>query len=171
MSLQPPVDDSPFPRSCAPLVFTWNKQFLPHGFFLTFVVELLQRSTENHYFELIDVTQCHYVLQVRVAKHKIPGDLKLVDKERWIEIRYSCSNVDRMFCSKLCEITRDAVKRVVKRFEHTGIEFPELGFRCGLCDDDHYCVLSDDHTRVICSETRRSVPVTPEMSCWIKSTG
>ena len=63
-----------------------------------------------------------------VAKHKIPGDLKLVDKERWIEIRYSGSSVDRKFCSKLCEITKDAVKKVVNRFEHTGIEFPELGF-------------------------------------------
>ena len=172
LSLKPPVDDSPFPMSCVPLVFTWNKQFLPHGFFLTFVVELLQKSTENHYFELMDITQCRYVLQVMVAKHKIPGDLKLVDKERWIEIRYSCSIVDRKFCSRLHEITRDAVKRVVKRFEHTGIEFPELGFRCGLCDkDDHYCVLSDDHTRVICSSTRHSGPVTPKMSCWINSTG
>ena len=53
LSLKPPVDDSPFPMSCVPLVFTWNKQFLPHGFFLTFVVELLQKSTENHYFELM----------------------------------------------------------------------------------------------------------------------
>ena len=172
LSLKPPVDDSPFPMSCVPLVFTWNKQFLPHGFFLTFVVELLQKSTENHYFELIDVTQCRYVLQVMVAKHKIPGDLKLVDNKEWIEIQYSCSIVDRKFCSKLCEITRDAVKKVVKRFEHTGIEFPELGFRCGLCNkDDHHCVLSDDHTRVICSRTRHSGPVTPEMSCWINSTG
>ena len=167
LPLNSPVDVSPFPMSCVPLVYSWDEQILPHGFFFTFVVELLrqQEGGDKLYFELRDgVTQCRDVIQVTVAKKKIPGFLKLVNRKRWIEICYSCTTTK--YCSKLQEITRDRVQRVVKRFEHTCMKFPEIGFRCRLCDtDDHYCVLSEDQTMVQCHQNNG--PVTPDMSCWI----
>ena len=167
LSLEPPVDDSPFRMSCVPLVYSWDEQILPHGFFLTFVVELLQQqeSGDDLYFELRKrVVQCRDVIQVSVSKNKIPGFLKLVDRKRWIEICYSCSCTN--YCSQVREITSDAVEMVVKRFEHTGIKSPEIGFRCCLCDTgDHYCVLSKDQRMVQCHQNNG--PVTPDMSCWI----
>ena len=167
LSLEPPVDDSPFPMSCVPLVYSWDEQILPHGFFLTFVVELLRRQEgrDKVYFQLREhVIQCRDVVQVIVAETKITGFLKLVDRKRWIEICYSCSTTN--YCSKLREITSDAVERVVKRFEHTGIKSPEISFRCRLCDtDDHYCILSNDKKMVQCDDNNG--PVTPDMSCWI----
>ena len=170
LSLNPPVDDSSFPMSCVPLVYSWDEQILPHSFFPTFVVELLrQQSRDNLYFELrIHVIQCRDVIQVVAARRNIPGFLKLVDRKRWIEICYSCSTTK--YCSMIREITSYAVERVIKRFEHTGIKSPKLGFRCRLCDiDDHYCVLSKDLSLVQCY--RNEGPVTPDMSCWIDSTG
>ena len=171
LSLEPPVDDSPIPMSCVPLVYSWDEQILPHGFFLTCVVELLrrQKGRDKVYFQLRErVIQCRDVIQVTVAENKIPGFLKLVDRKRWIEICYSCSTTN--YCSKLREITSDAVERVVKRFEHTGIKSPEIGFHCRLCDtDDHYCVLLKDRKMVQCH--RNNGPVTPDMSCWIDSSG
>ena len=70
LSLQPPVDDTSFKLSCVPLVFIWGECFLPHGFFLTFVVELLcqQEDEDKLYFELRKgVTQCRCEIQVVVA--------------------------------------------------------------------------------------------------------
>ena len=167
LSLEPPSDDSSFELSCDPLVYSWGGQILPHGFFLTFVVELMQQqeSGDKLYFELRDqVNQCRDEIQVTVAKKKIPGFLKLVNKKRWIEICYSCFSTE--YCSKLQEITSDRIQRVVKRFEHTCIKLPEISFRCHLCNtDDHYCVLSEDHRMVQCH--LNNGPVTPDMSCWI----
>ena len=169
LSLEPPVDDSPFPMNCVPLVYSWDEQILPHGFFLTFVVELLRRQEgrDKIYFQLRKhVIQCRDVVQVIVAEKKLPGFLKLVDRKRWIEICYSCSTTS--YCSKLREITSDAIERVVKRFKHTGIKSPGLGFRCRLCDtDDHYCDLLTDQTIVQCNRNQNDGPVTPDMSCWI----
>ena len=171
LSLEPPVDDSPFSMSCLPLVYSWDDQILPHGFFLTFVVELLQRreSGDKIYFDLRKhVIQSRDVIQVTVAEDEIPGFLKVVDRKRSIEICYSCDTTSN--CSKLREITSDAVKSVVKRFEHTRIKSPKTGFCCRLCDaDDHYCVLLKDQRTVQCH--RNSGAVTPDMSCWIDSIG
>ena len=169
LPFEPPIDDPPFPMSCVPLVFTWDEQILPHGFFLTFVVELLHQKgvRDNIHFELKkDVLQCRYMIQVTVSKNKIPGFLKLIDRKRWIEICYFCSRMGTKYCPQLLEITSDAVERVVKRFEHTGMKSHQIGFRCVLCDtDDHYCLLSHDYSMVSCS--KHDAPVTPEMSCWI----
>ena len=89
----------------------------------------------------------------------------MVNRKRWIEICYSCSTT--RYCSYLREIISNAVDRVVKRFEHTSIESPTIGFCCCLCpSNDHYCVLSHDKCMVQC--THRVGPVTPDMSCWIE---
>ena len=169
LSLQPPVDDTSFKLSCVPLVFTWGECFLPHGFFLTFVVELLsqQEDEDKLYFELRKgVTQCRCEIQVVVAENYIPGFLKLIDRKRGIEICYSC-NTTNYYCSKIKEITYDAVERVVKRFD---MKSPGIGFHCRLCDtDDHYCVLTKDQSMVQCDYD--DGPVITEMSCWIKRCG
>ena len=169
LSLEPPSDDTPFPMSCVPLVFTWDERILPHGFFLTFVVEVFQKKRGKSFnFELRkDIDQCRDVIQVTVADSKIdiPGFVKLVDKKRWIEICYSCSTT--RYCSDLREITSNAVDRVMKRFKHTGIKSPRIGFRCRLCpSNDHYCVLSRDKRMVQCNHS--DGPVSPDMLCWIK---
>ena len=169
LSLEPPSNDSSFKSSCVPLAFTWGGRILPHGFFLTLGVELLQKKRGDiHNFELQeDITQCREVIQVSAPDSKIdiPGFVKLVDKKRWIEICYSCSTT--RYCSDLREITSNAVDRVVKRFKHTGIESPRIGFRCRLCpSNDHYCVLSRDKRMVQCNHS--DGPVTPDMMCWIE---
>ena len=106
LSLEPPSNDTPFPMSCVPLVFTWDERILPHGFFLTFVVEVFQKKRGKSFnFELRkDINQCRDVIQVTVADSKIdiPGFVKLVDKKRWIEICYSCSTT--RYCSDLPDI-------------------------------------------------------------------
>ena len=116
LPLNPPVDVSPFPMSCVPLVYSRDEQILPHGFFFTLVVELLQQQEggDKLYFELRDgVTQRRDVIQVTVAKKKIPGFLKLVNRKGWIEICYSGTTTK--YCLKLQEITSDRVQSVVKR--------------------------------------------------------
>ena len=168
LSLQPSSNDSSFKSGWVPLVFSWGELILPHGFFLTLVVELLQQreGEDNLHFELRkDVTQCRQEIQLIVAKSKIPGFLKVVNRKRWIEICYSCSTA--RYCSNLREIISNAVDRVVKRFKHTGIESPRIGFRCRLCpSNDHYCVLSRDKCMVQCNHS--DGPITPHMSCWIE---
>ena len=169
LSLEPPSNDPSFKSSCVPLAFTWGGRILPHGFFLTLVVELLQKKHGDiRYFKLQeDVAQCREVIQVSAPDSKIdiPGFVKLVDKKRWIEICYSCSTT--RYCSDLREIISNAVDRVVKRFKHTGIESPRIGFRCHLCpSNDHYCVLSRDKRMVQCNHS--DGPVSSDMLCWIE---
>ena len=169
LSLKPPTNDSTFKSICVPLAFTWGQRILPHGFFLTLVVELLQKKCGDiHNFELQeDIAQCREVIQVSAPDSKIdiPGFMKLVDKKRWIEICYSCSTT--RYCTDLREIISNAVDRVVKRFKHTGIESPRIGFRCRLCpSNDHYCVLSRDKRMVQCNHS--DGPVSPDMMCWIE---
>ena len=75
LSLEPPSNDSSFKSSCVPLVFTWDERILPHGFFLTLVVELLttKYNVEKYSFILIsqkDVDQCRDMIQVSAPDSK-----------------------------------------------------------------------------------------------------
>ena len=76
-SLEPPSNDSSFKLSCVPLAFTWGGRILPHGFFLTLVVELLQKKHGDIVnFKLQDdIAQCREVIQVSAPDSKIdiPG--------------------------------------------------------------------------------------------------
>ena len=197
LSLEPPVDDSPLPMSCVPLVYSWDEQILPHGFFLTLVVELLRQKESNDdlHFELRkDVIQCRHEIQLIVAKRRIPGVVKLGDRKRWVEVCYSD---DMRYCRQLQEVTTIAIEKVLKVFEHTGLKSPTVGFRCHMCDnetshhvtlyerfvnwfkptqvsdtDDHYCILSSDQQRVSCSrDESKSTTVSPDMTCWITPKG
>ena len=170
LSLKPPSNDPSFKSSCVPLVFTWDERVLPHGFFLTLVVELLQQKQcrENLHFDIPkNVDQCRDMIQLTIVKKQLPGIMKLVDRKRWIEIYYSSNN---RYCVKLYAVIRNAVEMVLKRFEHMCLGSPETGFLCTLCDtNDHYCVLSHDHLMISCSrDDSKDGPVTPDMMCWIK---
>ena len=170
LSLEPPSNDSSFKSSCVPLVFTWDERILPHGFFLTLVVELLQQKQcrENLHFDFPkNVDQCRDMIQLTVVKKQLPGVMKLVDRKRWIEIYYSS---DTRYCVKLHAVISNAVEMVVKRFEHMCLGSPEIGFLCTLCDTkDHYCFLSHDHLMISCSrDDSKDGPVSPDMSCWIE---
>ena len=169
LSLEPSSNDSSFKSSCVPLVFTWDERILPHGFFLTLVVELLQQKQcrENIHFDFPrNVDQCRDMIQLTVVKKQLPGVMKLVDRKRWIEIYYSSNT---RYCVKLHAVISNAVEMVVKRFEHMCLGSPEIGFLCTLCDTkDHYCVLSHDHLMISCSrDDSRDGPVSPDMLCWI----
>ena len=170
LSLNNPSGDS-LSISCVPFVFSWDEQFLPHGFFLTLVVELL-RKKDSVYFELRkDVIQCRLEIQFTVAKRRIPGVVKLVDRKRWVEVCYS-GILSK--CYQLKEVIDVAVLKVLKVFEHTDLQFPMPGFLCNLCDitDPHCCFLSPDEPIVSCSkDDSKYGAVTPDMSCWIDSKG
>ena len=197
LSLNTPSSNSPFPMSCVPLVYSWDEQILPHGFFLTLVVELLRqkKSEDDLHFELRkDVIQCRHEIQLIVAKRRIPGVVKLGDRKRWVEVCYSD---DMKYCRQLREVTTIAIDKVLKVFEHTGLKSPTICFRCHMCDnetshhvtryerfvnwfkstqlsdtDDHYCILSSDQQRVSCSrDESKSKTVSPDMTCWITPKG
>ena len=191
LSLEPPVDESLFPMSCVPLIYSWDEQILPHGFFPTLVVELLQQkeSDADLHFELRnDVIQCRHEIQLIVAKRRIPGVVKLGDRKRWVEVCYSG---DMRYCAQLRVVIDVAIVTVLKVFEHTCLRFPTVGFRCPLCDsgtsrvtlygkvvnrfkstrlcdiDDHYCILSFDQQTVSCSRNESNYKtISPDMSCW-----
>ena len=197
LSLEPPSNDLSFELSCVPLAFTWDGRILPHGFFLTLVVELLrqQEGGDDLHFELRkDVTQCRHEIQLIVAKRRIPGVVKIVDRKRWVEICYSD---DVRYCSQLRVVVDNAIIKVREVFQHAGLEAPTIGFRCPIFEnktiddvtcyerfdnwfkstqlsdiDDHYCILSFDQQTVSCSrDESKSKTVSPDMTCWIHSEG
>ena len=173
LSLDTPSSNSPFQMSCVPLVYSWDEQILPHGFFLTLVVELLrqQKSNDDLHFELRkDVIQCRHEIQLIVAKRRIPGVVKLVDRKRWVEVCYSG---DMRYCFQLQEVTTVAIENVLRVFKHTGLGSPMIGFLCELCDtNDHYGILSFDQHVVSCSRNEsKDGEVKPDMLCWIKRRG
>ena len=197
LSLEPPSNDPSFELSCVPLAFTWGGRILPHGFFLTLVVVLLRRQEgeDNLHFELRkDINQCRHEIQLIVAKRRIPGVVKIVDRKRWVEVCYSD---DVRYCSQLRVVVDNAIIKVQEVFEHAGLEAPTIGFRCPICEskkidhvtryerfvnwfkstqlsdiDDHYCILSFDEQTVSCSrDESKSKPVSPHMTCWIHSEG
>ena len=114
--------------SCVPLVYSWDDQILPHGFFLTLVVELLQQkeSEDSLHFELRnDVLQCRHEIQLIVAKRRIPGVVKLGDRKRWVDV---CYTNDMRYCSQLRNVFDVAVVTVLKVFEHTGFKISNNRF-------------------------------------------
>ena len=197
LSLEPPSNDSSFKLSCVPLAFTWGGRILPHGFFLTLVVVLLRRQEggDNLHFELRkDINRCRHEIQLIVAKRRIPGVVKIVDRKRWVEVCYSD---DVRYCSQLRVVVDNAIIKVREVFKHAGLEAPTIGFRCPICEsktinhvtryerfvnwfkstqlsdiDDHYCILSFDQQTVSCSrDGSKSKTVSPDMTCWIHSEG
>ena len=128
-----------------PLALLWDNKILPHGFFHTVAMELLNpsRGEDKYFFELPDnLSQCRGEIQLCEANLKIPGLMKLTDRKSWIQVSYSS---DSDFCSLVYNTVSEAVQRAVAKYQHTGIKSPKLGFICLLCPkSDHYCSLSAD---------------------------
>ena len=173
LSLEAPShNESSFTSGPIPLALSWGDMILPHGFFLTVVVELLQKSIgeDGHKFVLRrDKAQWRGEVQVSEAKGKIPGMVKLSDKAKWIQVSYSS---DGQYCSIVHSLVDEAVQRAIKRFQHTGIGSPIIGYLCPLCKKkNHYCYLSDDRLFVTCSQNPNNTGrVTDDMLLWIKGT-
>ena len=171
LSLQHSSDKPLFKMSFAPLVYTWHKQILPPGFFLTFVVQLLRQEDSKYQFVLRDddsIIQCRFIIHLAAKRSAIPGALTLLDRKTWIEIRYSSENT---YCFELQQVIHNAVNGVVNMFRHTGIEYTDIGFVPRKCpcgrDNYHYCVLSVNK-RVTCSESINDYEIASDMKCWIE---
>ena len=174
LSLEPPTERSSFENGPVPLALSWGDLILPHGFFLTVAVELLQKSRgrDSYEFELrTDKPQWRGEIQVSEVDGKIPGVVKLRDKKRWIQVSYS-STSDITYCSLIHRLVDSATQRAVERFHHTGIGSPTIGYVCPLCKEkDHYCYLSADQHHVTCSKDKdKTGRVTADMSCWTQGT-
>ena len=172
LSLDPSTEGSSFENGPVPLVLLWGDLILPHGFFLTVAVELLQksRSRDSYEFQLrTDKPQWRGGIQVSEVKRKIPGVVKLGDRKRWIQVSYSSAST---YCPLVHQLVHSATQRAVERFHHTGIGSPTIGYACPLCKEkDHYCYLSADQLFVTCSkDDSKTGPVTADMSCWTQGT-
>ena len=172
LSLGPPIEGSSFENGPVPLALLWGDLILPHGFFLTVAVELLQksRSRDSYEFELrTDKPQWRGEIQVSEVEGKIPGVVKLGDRKRWIQVSYSSAST---YCPLVHQLVDSATQRAVKRFYHTGIRSPTIGYVCPLCaEKDHYCYLSSDQLFVTCSKDKdKTSRVTADMSCWTQGT-
>ena len=148
LSLEPPTEGSSFENGPVPLALLWGDLILPHGFFLTVAVELLQKSRggDSYEFQLRkDKPQWRGEIQVSEVEGKIPGVVKLGDRKRWIQVSYSSAST---YCPLVHQLVHSATQRAVERFHHTGIGSPTIGYICPLCEEkDHYCYLSAEILR------------------------
>ena len=172
LSLECPKKGSSFKNGPVPLALLWGDLILPHGFFLTVAVELLQksRSRDSYEFQLrTDKPQWRGEIQVSEVKRKIPGVVKLGDRKRWIQVSYSSAST---YCPLVHQLVHSATQRAIERFHHTGIGSPTIGYVCPLCKEkDHYCYLSADQHFVTCSKfDSKTGRATADMSCWTQGT-
>ena len=130
LSLEPPTEGSSFENGPVPLALLWGDLILPHGFFLTVAVELLQKSRggDSYEFQLrTDKPQWRGEIQVSEVEGKIPGVMKLKDRKRWIQVSYSNA---RTCCPLVHQLVHSATQQAVERFHHTGIGSPTIGYVC-----------------------------------------
>ena len=168
LSLEPPPKESSFKSKSIPLSLSWGELILPHGLFPTVCVELLARREGGYVFELRkDIAQRREEIQLSEKKGRIPGIVKLSDRQRWIEVSYSGDN---RYCPTVNGIVNGATQRAIARLRHMGIGSPTIGCVCSLCiAKDHYCYLSEDRRSVTCSINRsKTGPVTADICCWFE---
>ena len=168
LSLEPPPKRSSFKSKSIPLSLSWGELILPHGLFPTVCVELLAGREGGYVFELRrDISQRRVEIQLSVEKGRIPGVVKLSDRQRWIEVSYSGDN---SYCPTVNGIVNGATQRAIARLRHMGIGSPTIGCVCPLCiAKDHYCYLSEDRHSVSCSINRcKTGPVTADILCWFE---
>ena len=168
LSLEPTPKQSSFKSESIPLSLSWGGLILPHGLFPTVCVELLVGREGGYVFELRrDIDQRREEIQLSEEKGKIPGVVKLSDRQRWIEVSYSGDN---NYCPTVIGIVDGATKRAIARLRHMGIRSPTIGCVCPFCiAKDHYCYLSEDRHFVTCSIIRsKTGPVTADILCWFE---
>ena len=95
LSFEPPSENCELDQSSVSLAFCWDERYLPHGFFFTVAIELLNRSDEagDSIFILRDdqqgIVQRREEIQVSGKQGKVPGVVKLIDRKKWIQVSYS----------------------------------------------------------------------------------
>ena len=95
-----------------------------------------------------DIAQRREEIQLSEEEGRIPGVVKLSDRQRWIEVLYSDDN---RYCPTVNGIVNGATQRAIARLRHMGIRSPTIGCVCPLCiAKDHYCYLSEDRHSVSC---------------------
>ena len=168
LSLEPPPKRSSFKCKSIPLSLSWGELILPHGLFPTVCVELLAGREGGYVFELHrDIAQRREEIKLSEKEGRIPGVVKLSDRQRWIEVSYSGDN---RYCPTVNGIVNGATQRAIARLRHMGIRSPTIGCVCPLCiAKDHYCYLSEDRRSVTCSiNGSKTGPVTADILCWFE---
>ena len=168
LSLEPPPKRSSFKCKSIPLSLSWGELILPHGLFPTVCVELLAGREGGYVFELHrDIAQRREEIKLSEKEGRIPGVVKLSDRQRWIEVSYSGDN---SYCPTVNGIVNGATQRAIARLRHMGIRSPTIGCVCPLCiAKDHYCYLSEDRRSVTCSiNGSKTGPVTADILCWFE---
>ena len=168
LSLEPPPKRSSFKSKSIPLSLSWGELILPHGLFPTVCVELLAGREGGYVFELRrDIDQRREEIQFSEEKGRIPGVVKLSDRQRWIEVSYSGDN---SYCPTVNGIVNGATQRAIARLRHMGIGSPTIGCVCPYCiAKDHYCYLSEDRRFVTCSINKsKTRPMTEDILCWFE---
>ena len=167
LSLEPRPEDVTFKMATVPLAFHWGEHLLPHGFFFTVAIEVLDSDGEYKFELRTDIDQWRGEIQVSEASGKIPGVVKLTNKMRWIQVSTNSFPRD---CRVIYKVVKSAIKKAVKRFRHTGIRSPTVAILCPLCDiKNHYCILSADKKKFTCSVDKNKIGlVSPDMMCWLQ---
>ena len=168
LSLEPPPKESFFESKSNTLSLSWGELILPHGLFPTVCVELFAGREGRYVFELRrDIPQRREEIQFSEEKGRIPGVVKLSDRQRWIEVSYSGDN---SYCPTVNGIVNGATQRAISRLCHMGIRSPTIGCVCPLCiAKDHYCYLSEDRRSITCSINGSKIgPATADILCWFE---
>ena len=162
--------------SCDPIVFSWDKKILPHGFFPTLVVNLLQQK----YFALpkMHVEQKRHRAYLKESQIPgeiiIPGGICLVDATQWIELHYYGENCTQ--CPALRINIENSISEVSKILHLPHMATPQLGFICNglICDvfeARHICTVTKgtpDKINVTCSIGMNTNTVDKERKlCWL----
>ena len=156
-----------FKNRTIPLGLLWNDLILPHGFFLTIAVEMLQKSVDYTLELRTDISQWRGEIQMSEVTRNISGVVKLTDRQTWIQVSYSG---DPSYCPIVYRLVTKAIERTVERFQHTGIESPTLGCLCPLCEaSDHSGFLTKDKRFVTCSrKSTKEGNVAQEIKQWLQ---
>ena len=175
LSIEPPSAGSDPVGGVSPLALLWDQHALPHGFFLTFVIELnkLGRKDCCRFQPCNDKPQLRNEIYLIEANQRIPGVLKLTDREKWIQVSYLGADISA-YCSKVLDVIDRAIQQAIDLYQFTGITSPIIRCVCPLCKEkDHYCYayLTAQFRHVICSKDfRETGDMKPEILCWLQGT-
>ena len=176
LSIEPPSASSDPVGKVSSLALLWDRHVLPHGFFLTFVIELnkLGRKDCCRFQPCNDKPQLRNEIYLIEANQRIPGVLKLTDREKWIQVSYLGADVSDDYCSTVLDVVDRAIHQAIKPFQFTGITSPIIRCICPICKEkDHYCYayLSAQFRHVVCSKDfRKTDKLRPEILCWLQGT-
>ena len=175
LSIESPSASSDPVGGVSPLALLWDQHVLPHGFFLTFVIELnkLGRKDCCRFQPCNDKPQLRKEIYLIEANQRIPGVLKLTDREKWIQVSYLGADVSA-YCSKVLDVIDRAIQQAIGLYQFTGITSPIIRCVCPLCKEkDRYCYvyLSAQFRHVICSKDfSKTGDIKPEILCWLQGT-